>query len=173
MADHITRYDKMPIPAIDAHTRFFEAGVIRIGVEYRVLTDDVVAAIRDTLESAGGEESGKLENLDDCGVSLHVYGNDEGLEREYLRFDCFNEEPHYHYVSWASHTNDVLHIDPIADGDPLTWALERIRYRLPQMLARAEAHAVAAKIEPERIEAIMPRVMEAAFAARYAEAAQN
>ena len=37
-------------------------------------------------------------------------------------------------------------VDPIADGDPLAWALERIRTRLPQMLARAGADDVAAAI---------------------------
>lgn len=167
MGDHITRYDKMPIPPIDAHTRYFDAGVIRIGVEYRVLTDDVVAAIRDSLQSAGGEETGKLENLDDSGVSLHVFGKVDGKEYEYLRFDCFSEEPHYHYVSWASKSNELLHIDPVADGDPLTWALDRIRHRLPQMLIRAEAGYVAAQVDHEQLDAILPKVTEAAFAARY------
>ena len=43
MADHITRYDKMPIPPIEAHTEYFSAGIIRIGVEFRVLNDVAVA----------------------------------------------------------------------------------------------------------------------------------
>lgn len=167
MAGHITRYDKMPIPPNDAHTRYFDAGVIRIGVEYRVLTDEVVAAIRDSLQSAGGDEAGKLENLDDSGVSLHVFGKVDDKEYEYLRFDCFNEEPHYHYVSWASKSNELLHIDPVADGDPLTWALDRIRTRLPQMLIRAEAGYVASQIDHEQLDAILPKVAEAAFSARY------
>ena len=34
MADHITRYDKMPIPALETNTKYFHAGNIRIGVEY-------------------------------------------------------------------------------------------------------------------------------------------
>lgn len=167
MGDHITRYDKMPIPAIDARTRYFDAGVIRIGVEYRVLTDELVAAIRETLQAAGGDERGKLENLEDSGVSLHVFGRLHGVEREYLRFDCFVEEPHYHYVDWARQSNEVLHIDPVAAGDPLTWALERVRYRLPQMLVRAGAGEVAENIDHRQLEAVMPRVMEAAFAARF------
>lgn len=167
MADHITRYDKMPIPPIDAHTEFFDAGVIRIGVEYRVLTDDVVAATRDDLEAAAGQDTGQLENLDDSGVSLHVYGRLNGEEKEYLRFDCFREDPHYHYVAWSKKSNEVLHIDPVMEGDPLTWALERIRSRLPQMLRRADAAEIASRVDPGRIDAIMPRVTEAAFRARY------
>jgi hypothetical protein len=167
MGDHITRYDKMPIPPIEAHTEYFEAGVIRIGVEYRVLTDAVAAAIRATLEGAQGADTGRLENLDDCGVSLHVFGRCDGAEYEYLRFDCFQEEPHYHYVGWSQKTNEVLQIDPVVEGDPLAWALDRIRTRLPQMLARAGAAEVARRVEPALLEEILPRVAEAAYRARY------
>jgi len=167
MSDHITRYDKMPIPAIEACTRFFDAGVIRIGVEFRELTDDVVAAIRDTLQGAGGDDVGQLEDLNDGGVSLHVYGRSDDREYEYLRFDCFQEDPHYHYVSWKNSTNEVLHLDPIADGDPLAWALDKIRYRLSQMLVRAEAEHIAAQIDARLLDIVMPKVAAAAYSARY------
>lgn len=167
MADHITRYDKMPIPPIAEHTEYFSAGSIRIGVEYRVLNDAAVAAIRATLEGAQGSETGRLENLDDSGVSLHVFGGIGDAAREYLRFDCFVEEPHYHYVGWTHKSNEVLQIDAVADGDPLTWALERIRTRLPQMLVRAGAADIAAQVDPAAIEAVLPRVIEAAYRLRY------
>lgn len=167
MGDHITRYDRMPIPAQDANTEYFEAGVIKIGVEYRVLTEAVAAVARMNLMAAQGDVRGKLEELDDCGVSLHVHGLADGESLEYLRFDCFQEEPHYHYVGWAAKTNELLHIDPVSDGDPLTWALERIRTRLPQMLERAGASNIAAMVDLRAIEAIMPKVTEAAFRARY------
>ena len=167
MSDHITRYDRMPIPATVAHTEFFDAGVVRFGVEYRVLTDEVVAAIRATLDSAAGTEVGQLENLDDRGVSLHVYGRQQGQELEYLRFDCFQEDPHYHYVNWAAKSNEMLHIDPVVEGDALAWALERIRTRLPQMLTRAGAGAVAAALDGAELERVLPRVIEAAYRLRY------
>ncbi|MFT5606178.1 MAG: hypothetical protein ACI9G5_003157, partial [Paracoccaceae bacterium] len=51
--------------------------------------------------------------------------------------------------------------------DPLTWALDRIRTRLPQMLIRAEAGYVASQIDHEQLDAILPKVAEAAFFARY------
>ena len=60
-----------------------------------------------------------------------------------------------------------LHIDPVADGDPLAWALERIRTRLPQMLARAGAAELAARVDAREIERVLPRVAEAAYRARY------
>ena len=109
----------------------------------------------------------RSENLADSGVSLHIYGGSGEQGREYLRFDCFVEEPHYHYVGWSRKSNEVLQIDPVADGDALAWALERLRTRLPQMLVRAGAADIAALVDPLLIEAILPRVAEAAYRARY------
>ena len=163
---HVTHYSVMPIPAVAAHEERFEAGAIRIGVEFRLLTDAIVAAAE--FEEASGATRGDTTGLDDRGVALHVYATQDGEEREFLRFDCFQEDPHYHYVSWRDKMNDMIHLDPIADGDPLTWALERIRTRLPQMLERAGAADVAQLVDAGAIEAALPRVTRAAFKARYA-----
>lgn len=162
---HVTRYSVMPIPPVEAHTRWFEAGPLRIGVEYRVLTDAVAAASR--LEAAQGAERGQTTGLEDRGVALHVCAQQDGEWRELLRFDCFAEDPHYHYVSWRARANEMIQLDPVAEGDPLVWALERIRTRLPQMLARAGAADVAAALDFAALEAALPRVTEAAFRARY------
>ncbi len=162
---HVTRYSVMPIPPVEAQTAWFEAGAVRIGVEYRRLTDAVAAAAE--LAEASGGERGQTTGLDDRGVALHVCGEQDGEWREFLRFDCFAEDPHYHYVSWREKANEMIHLDPVADGDPLHWALERIRTRLPQMLARAGAVDVAARLDPAALEDALPRVTEAAFRARY------
>ena len=167
MADHITRYDRMPIPEMEANTEYFQAGNIRIGVEYRVLNDAVAAVARINLMASSGGETGKITEIDDCGVSLHIHAVQDGQLLEHLRFDCFQEEPHYHYVGWRAKTNHVLHVDPVVDGDPLAWALERIRTRLPAMLTHAGAEDVAAQVDLAAIEAIMPKVTEAAYRARY------
>jgi hypothetical protein len=173
MDSHIIRYDRMPIPPMEQFTEYFEAGNVRIGVEYRILTDELVAEIRKTLASATGSDVGQLENLDDSGVSLHVFAGPPGKQLEYLRFDCFNEDPHYHYVSWSSSGNEVFHMDPVADGDPLAWSLERISTRLPQMLERAGAPEVAAAVNMGLVDQIMPRVKEKAYRARFAEHAKR
>ena len=107
-----------------------------------------------------------VDGLDDCGVSLHVFAtHPDGDRLEHLRFDCFDEDPHYHYVDWKGQSNDMVHMDKIADGDPLAWALDRIRTRLPQMLERAGAGHIP--IDAGAVEAILPRVSEAAYRARY------
>ena len=166
VASHITRYSVMPIPPVEAHTVWFDAGAVRIGVEYRLLTDAIAAASQ--LEAAQGETRGETRGLDDRGVALHVCGEQDGVWRELLRFDCFVEDPHYHYVSWRDRANEMLHLDPSADGDPLAWALERIRTRLPQMLVRAGAVDVAGRVESSRLEALLPQLTQAAFQARFA-----
>lgn len=166
MADHIIRYDKMPIPAIDNHTRYFEAGGLRVGIEYRVLDDIVTARARQHLEQASGSETGKLTELDDRGVSLHVYTQGPEGWRENLRFDCFEEDPHYHYVSWSERRNEVLYIDPVADGDPLAWALDRLRQRLLPMLRRAEPGAEK-DIDCVAVDALMPRLAATAYELRF------
>jgi hypothetical protein len=163
----------MPIPPMEQFTEYFEAGNVRIGVEYRILTDELVAEIRKTLQGATGSDVGQLENLDDSGVSLHVFAGPPGKQLEYLRFDCFNEDPHYHYVSWSSSANEVFHMDPVADGDPLAWALERISTRLPHMLVRAGAPDVAAAVDMNLVDQIMPRVKEKAYRARFNEHAKR
>jgi hypothetical protein len=167
MPDHITRYSKMPIPPVEARTAHFTAGAITVGVEYRVLTAAEAAGLTDSNEIAAGGYVKPAEEFHDRGVSLHVWGETDGRRAEYLRFDCFDEEPHYHYISWDNRTNEMLHIDPVADGDPLAWALERVRTRLPQMLERAGAPALAAQVDPRAIEELMPRVAEAAYRARF------
>jgi hypothetical protein len=155
----------MPIPPIEARTTWIDAGSIRVGVEYRLLTDAVAAA--EDLVEASGDDRGVTTNLDDRGVSLHVCAEQDGESREFLRFDCFDEDPHYHYVSWRDKTNDMIHLDPIADGDPLAWALERIRTRLPQMLARAGATDLVARLDPDAIDRSLPRIAETAYRVRY------
>ena len=164
MTGHITRYDQMPIPPVDAHTEYFDAGVVSFGVEYRLLDDAIAAA--SAIETASGADTAG-GGFDDRGVSLHVFAEVGGRRREVLRFDCFEEDPHYHYVCWETRSNEMLHIDPVADGDPLAWALERIRTRLPQMLERAGAGDAAARVDLRRVDGLLPRVAEAAFRARY------
>ena len=160
----VTKYDIMPIPPVEAHSELFEAGPVTIWVEYRLL-DEAIAAAHTVTEGYEGD----IEAIDDRGVSLHVFGEPSpGAERiEYLRFDCFDEDPHYHYVSYAQQTNEMVHLETAAMGDPLEWAIDRIRTRLSQMLARAGDEALAARVVPSEIEAVLPKVAEAAQRARF------
>ena len=160
----VTKYDIMPIPPIEAQSEKFDAGPVTIWVEYRLL-DDAIAAAHQVNEGFDG----KIDQIADCGVSLHVFGEPTpGDERiEFLRFDCFDEDPHYHYVSYANQTNEMVHLEPAATGDPLDWAMDRIRTRLPQMLARASAPDLANRVDMAEVDRVLPKVAEAAYRARF------
>ena len=168
MSDWITKYEIMPIPPVEEQTTFFDvADGVRVGVEYRLLTDAIADA--QTFEAATGNDSGAYDGLDDRGVSLHVFADQDGESREFLRFDCFNEDPHYHYVSEKKKSNEMVHIDPIAIGDPLAWAIECIRTRLPQMLERAGNPEAAKRVDPKTVEEALPRLVSHAYSARYGQ----
>ena len=159
----VTHYDQMPIPPVEAHTTYFRAGVISLGVEYRLLDDAIAAA--SILEKAGGDADGGV-HFSDRGVSIHVFGDVDDVRLEFLRFDCFDEDPHYHYVNWEKRSNQMVHIDPDAEGDSLVWTMERIRTRLGPMLVRAGAGEIAAALDPKLIEAVLLDVEKEAQRAR-------
>jgi hypothetical protein len=60
----------------------------------------------------------------------------------------------------------MLHLDPIAEGDALAWALERLRTRLREMLVRAGAAHIASRLDARAVETVLPRVAAAAERAR-------
>lgn len=171
MSSHITRYSVMPIPPVEAHTTWFDAGAVRLGVEFRLLNDAIVAAAR--LEDADGDQRGQTRNLDDRGVSIHVCAEQDGEEREFLRFDCFAEDPHYHYISWRDRSNEMLHMDPVAQGDPVEFALESIARRLPALLSRAGAEDVARRLDGDALERSLRHVRREAMRLRSADAEQT
>jgi len=152
-----------PIPPLKEKMQTFAAGAVTIGVEYRLLTDEIVGALGLTEAAAANNYA----NLDDNGVSIHVFVEAADGDFERLRFDCFQEDPHYHYFTSGLQIVDIIHIDPNMTGDPLAWALDRIRSRLPQLLQRAGVENAAQLVEPNALERILPLVTEAAYRFRY------
>jgi hypothetical protein len=134
-----TELDVMPIPPIADHCIEVPAGPVTFVVESRDVGADLALQGR---ESASGADS--LPLLGDAGASLHVMEAATGVER--LRFDCFDNEPHYHYVKHESARNHVVRIDEIAEGDPVGWTIGRVRDRLPEMLEYAGAAETAAAV---------------------------
>lgn len=130
--DKGTTYPIMPIPPIAANCFPIDGGPVKFVLESRALTGAVISEHTAQSGAAQGQEA--LE--DDGGASLHVFGAEDGLE--YLRFDCFEKQPHYHYVRQAEQLNQVLSIDDVA-VDPIEWTMICIRGRLAEMLGYAGA----------------------------------
>ena len=146
----------LPMPHAPEHTEYIKAGALTFGVEFRVLDDQAPAAYRADEQREAGRA------LEDRGVSIHVFGNVGGELVEYLRFDCFDEEPHYHYIFPEEKVQDWMPLDTTAEGEALPWALERLSTRLAAMLTRAEATELAQTLNQRELEAALPKLALAA-----------
>lgn len=158
--------------------QYVEAGVVTIGVVHREFTLQSLEPYRG---SPGVQEIvDRIENegFYDRGVSVYVF--QAGTKRDYLRFDCFEAEPHYHYHHLyalqdagvpiemrhqpiARHAESVtmngfwhqLPFDSAANGDMRTWTLDRLRTRLPDMLAEAGEPDLAAQVDMDLVRAAL------------------
>jgi hypothetical protein len=152
------RYEVFPIPMVVEHCVPVDAGAVQLVVEERRLTN----AILD--ETYGKKSEHRLTSdaitFDDHGPTLHVCGTADGLE--YLRFDCFENEPHYHYIQQSAGANVVVRIDELAVGDPVEFSLNCVAHHLPDMLRHCGvddlADAVAA--QPDAVTAAVGRVRD-------------
>ena len=86
----------------------------------------------------------KLEYRDlfhDQGVSISIKSLGRGTQRELLRFDCFDESPHYHYD--PENKNETHQLDKTTAGNPIGWVLEQLRTNLKALLINANATRIA------------------------------
>ena len=121
-------------------TDIFEAGNIRFGLEMR--------------KQAGG----------DGGLAIHVLADLAGTpgrvfteETELLAFDCFREDPHYHYG--PRNKNHRIFFDKTLVPDTLGWTLEQFKSKkLAAMIERAGYPGVAADLDQHLIDSIMPEM---------------
>jgi hypothetical protein len=147
-----------PIPPIEQNMRRIPAGRLTFGVEFRYLNDQLVAE-----HMAGHDEAARAANpvpsqgggIDDSGVSIHVFGVDG---HEYLRFDCFEDGPHYHYIAPGAATQRIVPFDTVALGDPLAWTLQCLRERLGPMLRAAGGEASAQACEASAVAEALAKV---------------
>jgi hypothetical protein len=126
-------YNMPPQPPAPENTRYLQAGAITFGIEYRDVDPESLEATYadDAAQLAELEKKSPEGGFSDEGVSIHVCGTDDG--HEYVRFDVFDDEPHYHYIhrtpNGAEVVNNVIDFDTTAHGEMLAWAIERLRTR--------------------------------------------
>lgn len=140
-------YNVQPVPPDPDHTVYFDAGALRVGVEYRVVTPEALAATYDGADLAEVQEHSPEGGFSDEGLSIHIESAVD--HHEYLRFDAFDDDPHYHYVDKAAGTNTVVGFDTAAHGPVVPWVLQQIRHRLDPMLRQAGAAHVADALDPD------------------------
>jgi hypothetical protein len=143
-------YAIQPQPPVEENMRYFDAGALRFGVEYRELDpESLIETYKDRPDQlAEMLEKSPEGGFADEGVTVHVFDATDG--HEYLRFDMFDDEPHYHYIhktTDGSIVNNVIDFDVPAHGDMLPWVFGSLRTRLPNMLEEAGAHDLAQKLD--------------------------
>ncbi|MGH0030812.1 MAG: DUF7700 domain-containing protein [Myxococcota bacterium] len=161
-----TVYTVPPIPPDPEHTTWVEGGGLRFGVEYRLLDDAELAANYEGEAMEEIQAQVTTDTVEDNGVSVHVLGAEDG--HEYLRFDCFVRDPHYHYIEPSGERQTIVDFDRAAHGEMLPWAFEQIRRRLAPMLEYAGGGALAARVDAKQVDAALVEVEKLA---REAEAA--
>ena len=102
------------------------------------------------------------DELSDQGLCLHALGEVDGEDVEILRFDCFDHVPHYHYGPMKR--NERLLLDKTTEGDPLSWTLDQLRTRLPEMYRRAGYNDLADNADVDGLNATLDEVEEKARA---------
>jgi hypothetical protein len=147
------RYGQLPIPMVTEHCIPVDAGAVQLVVESRKLTNEII-------ESTYQGDVKSAIPFDDFGATLHVCGTADGLE--YLRFDCFENEPHYHYIEPAAGANTVVRIDELAVGDPVEFTLACVEHHLPDMLRNCGVSNLADDVanELDAVTAAMGEVRE-------------
>ena len=155
-------YNVQPQPAAEEDTRWFRAGAVTFGVEYRVVDPEALAATYgDEQRMAEIEEKSPEGGFADTGVSIHVVGAATGTST--CASTSFDGEPHYHYVPPAGDHNNVVAYDTVAHGDMLTFAVECLRSRLGDMLRHAHGDEIAASWIPSSRVPVIDEVEAAAI----------
>ena len=125
-------------------TDVFEAGNIRFGLEMRRLPiGDGGLAVHVLTDLAGTTEKSYVE------------------ETEILAFDCFWDGPHYHYG--PRNKNHRIYWDKTLIEDPLGWVFQQLdRHKLGSMIERAGYPGVAADLDDDKLEAVIPEMAKRA-----------
>src|ERR1700735_3718676 len=96
---------------------------------------------------------GNVEDHSDQGISIDVAADVDGRETALLRFNCFDIERSYVYgpenpeLTTPGRVGGGMgvhcRIDPITDGNAITWSIGILGKKLPAMLERAGYKSIA------------------------------
>lgn len=96
---------------------------------------------------------------EDRGPAIRVFGDVDGQPKQILRFDCFEDDPHYHYDPTG--TNTMFHLDPLTMGSPLEFSLNQIGQRVIEMIAKAGFQVLSSTIDGSLIRAGIDQIRDA------------
>jgi len=157
------------------------ASLVRIA-GYSVLADqldeEVLSAALPTVEKAlrdsvpaempGLEASGLCFAVDyrntktDRGPSLQVLGEVDGKRVQLLRFDCFENEPHFHYDPEGKNNRIFLNsVGRMKVSDPIAWSIDYLRGNFTSLVRIAGYSGLADRLDEAALTAALPGVEKA------------
>jgi hypothetical protein len=114
---------------------------------------------------------GNIQDHPDQGVAIAVTSDVGGKDTTLLRFNCFDFEKSYVYgpenpelklegpaMLGATPRTRIFRMDPIADGNPITWTVKTLGTKLPKMLDKAGYSRIAEAVDMDEVNRILPDV---------------
>jgi hypothetical protein len=98
----------------------------------------------------------------DEGPSIRVLGTEAGQLRQVLRFDCFVEDPHYHYD--PDGCDELHHMLDEGIAEPIEWTVQCLERNLPEMIRRAGFGTLADQVKRSSLEQHLAVIREAMMA---------
>jgi len=95
----------------------------------------------------------------DRGPSLRIYGDVEGKPVQLLRFDCFENQPHFHYDPDGK--NNQLRMDKTKVSDPIAWSMDYLRGNFTSLVRIAGYSALAEQLDEGALTAALPTIEKA------------
>jgi hypothetical protein len=156
------------------------ASLVRIAGYSRLaeqLDEEVLAAALPTVEKAlrdsipAAMSASALQASDLCfeveyrntrtdrGPSLQVLGEVDGKRVQLLRFDCFDNEPHFHYDPQGK--NNRIFLNKTRVSDPIAWSMDYLRGNFASLIRIAGYGSLADRLNEEALAAALPGVEKA------------
>jgi hypothetical protein len=95
----------------------------------------------------------------DRGPSLQVLGDVDGKCVQLLRFDCFEEEPHFHYDPDGK--NNRIFLNKTRVSDPIAWSMDYLRGNFASLIRIAGYDRLADRLDETALAAALPGVEKA------------
>jgi len=99
---------------------------------------------------------------EDEGPAVRVFGTVGDREKQVLRFDCFVNEPHYHYDPDGK--NELHHMRDEGIDDSVEWTLHRLERNLAEMIRRAGFGSLADRVDARQVAEQLPAIQDALMA---------
>jgi hypothetical protein len=99
------------------------------------------------------------KTANDRGPSLRLYGDVEDKPVQLLRFDCFEQTPHFHYDPEGK--NNQLRMDKSKVSDPIAWTMDYLRGNITSLVRIAGYSALAEQLDEGQLCATLPTVEKA------------